>query len=33
MAKAKVALARKLGVIMLRMLKDNMPFNPTAKAA
>ena len=33
MAKAKVALARKLGVIMLRMLKDNMPFNPAAKAA
>lgn len=33
MAKAKVALARKLGVIMLRMLKDNMPFNPAATAA
>ena len=33
MSKAKVALARKLAVIMLRMLKDNMPFNPTAKAA
>jgi len=33
MAKAKVALARKLAVIMLRMLKDNMPFNPAAKAA
>jgi transposase len=32
MAKAKVALARKLAVIMLRMLKDNMPFNPAAKA-
>jgi transposase len=31
--KAKVALARKLAVIMLRMLKDNMPFNPTAKVA
>src|SRR4051794_4702622 len=31
--KAKVALARKLAVIMLRMLKDNMPFNPPAKAA
>jgi transposase len=28
MYKAKVALARKLAVIMLRMLKDNMPFNP-----
>jgi transposase len=32
MNKAKVALARKLAVIMLRMLKDNMPFNPAAKA-
>ena len=32
MNKAKVALARKLAVIMLRMLKDNMPFNPVAKA-
>jgi transposase len=31
--KAKVALARKLAVIMLRMLKDNMPFNPAVKAA
>jgi transposase len=31
--KAKVALARKLAVIMLRMLKDNVPFNPAAKAA
>ncbi len=31
--KAKVALARKLAVIMLRMLKDNAPFNPAAKAA
>src|SRR5467141_3028427 len=31
--KAKVALARKLAVIMLRMLKDNVPFNPPAKAA
>ncbi|HEV2153384.1 IS110 family transposase [Bradyrhizobium sp.] len=30
--KAKVALARKLAVIMLRMLKDNVPFNATAKA-
>jgi transposase len=33
MTKAKVALARKLAVIMLRMLKDNVPFNPAAKAA
>jgi transposase len=33
MNKAKVALARKLAVIMLRMLKDNRPFNPAAKAA
>jgi transposase len=33
MNKAKVALARKLAVIMLRMLKDNMPFNPAAKPA
>jgi transposase len=32
MNKAKVALARKLAVIMLRMLKDNVPFNSTAKA-
>jgi transposase len=32
MNKAKVALARKLAVIMLRMLKDNMPFNPAAQA-
>ncbi|MDH2350813.1 IS110 family transposase [Bradyrhizobium sp. SSUT112] len=32
MSKAKVALARKLAVIMLRMLKDNVPFNSTAKA-
>jgi transposase len=32
MNKAKVALARKLAVIMLRMLKDNMPFNPAVKA-
>ena len=31
--KAKVALARKLAVVMLRMLKDNVPFNPVAKAA
>src|ERR1700743_770789 len=33
MNKAKVALARKLAVIMLRMLKDNVPFNSAAKAA
>jgi len=32
-AKAKVALARKLAVIMLRMLMTNMPFNPAARAA
>ena len=31
MNKAKVALARKLAVIMLRMLKDSTPFNPAAK--
>lgn len=31
--KAKVALARKLAVVMLRMLKDNKPFNPAATAA
>jgi transposase len=31
--KAKVALARKLAVVMLRMLKDNAPFNPAAKTA
>jgi transposase len=31
--RAKVALARKLAVIMLRMLKDSVPFNPAAKAA
>jgi transposase len=30
--KAKVALARKLAVIMHRMLKDGVPFNPTARA-
>jgi transposase len=30
--KAKVALARKLAVIMHRMLADGKPFNPTAKA-
>jgi transposase len=29
--KAKVALARKLAVIMLRMLKDNVPFNAAIK--
>lgn len=33
MSKAKIALARKRAVIMLRMLKDNMPFNPAAAAA
>jgi transposase len=33
MSKAKVALARKLAVIMLRMLKDNVPFNSAAKAS
>ena len=32
MNKAKVALARKLAVIMHRMLKDGAPFNPIAKA-
>jgi len=32
-AKAKVALARKLAVIMLRMLMNNMPFNPAARGA
>jgi transposase len=32
MNKAKVALARKLAVIMHRMLADNAPFNPIAKA-
>jgi transposase len=31
MKKAKVALARKLGVIMHRMLADGQPFNPTAR--
>ena len=31
LSKAKVALARKLAVIMLRMLMDNIPFNPTAR--
>jgi transposase len=33
MNKAKVALARKLAVIMLRMLKDNVPFKAAAVAA
>jgi transposase len=33
MAKAKVALARKLAVIMHRMLVDGTPFNPAAGAA
>lgn len=33
MNKAKVALARKLAVIMLRMLKNNVPFNAAAKGA
>jgi transposase len=33
MRKAKVALARKLAVILHRMLADNKPFNPTAGAA
>jgi transposase len=32
MRKAKVALARKLAVVLHRMLADNKPFNPTAKA-
>ena len=32
MRKAKVALARKLAVILHRMLADAKPFNPTAKA-
>ena len=32
MRKAKVALARKLAVIMHRMLADTAPFNPTAKS-
>jgi transposase len=31
--KAKVALARKLAVILHRMLADNKPFNPAVKAA
>jgi transposase len=33
MRKAKVALARKLAVIMHRMLADHKPFNPTAGTA
>jgi transposase len=33
MPKAKVALARKLAVIMHRMLADNVAFNPVPKAA
>ena len=32
MKKAKVALARKLAIILHRMLADNAPFNPIAKA-
>jgi transposase len=32
MRKAKVALARKLAVILHRMLADAQPFNPMAKA-
>ena len=31
MRKAKVALARKLAVIMHRMLADGKPFNPTVR--
>jgi transposase len=33
MSKAKVALARKLAVIMHRMLADGVPFNPVIKAS
>ncbi len=33
MRKAKVALARKLAVVMHRMLADNKPFNPAARTA
>jgi transposase len=33
MRKAKVALARKLAVVLHRMLADNKPFNPAASAA
>jgi transposase len=33
MRKAKVALARKLAVILHRMLADEQPFNPAAKSA
>ena len=32
MRKTKVALARKLAVILHRMLADAKPFNPTANA-
>ena len=32
MSKAKVALARKLAVVMHRMLVDGKPFNPAAGA-
>ena len=32
MRKAKVALARRLAVIMHRMLADGTPFNPAAAA-
>ena len=31
--KAKVALARKLAVIMHRMLANHKPFNPSARTA
>ena len=33
MRKAKVALARKLAVVLHRMLADGTSFNPTAKAS
>ena len=33
MRKAKVALARKLAVVMHRMLADDKPFNPTTRTA
>jgi transposase len=33
MKKAKVALARKLAVVLHRMLVDGKPFNPAAGAA
>jgi hypothetical protein len=32
-SQGKVALARKLAVILHRMLANNVPFNPGAKAA